>query len=288
MVRYGKRKYKKRKYTVSRSKLANKRIDTLFEKRCLEITKKQIKKSHEWYTVKILTKDPQFDWVTHGSWLRVPSASCFSLNAGTMFHLRLSDLGQILENSIFSASANDALTNDLIISSFRNKFDIRYNGASDCRVDMSIVKVNGSQLLSQQTNVPTIEMIEPLNDLYEYWPSTVRQSLDFKFSRVAHKRITLRPAHLYTDNRIVSNVGSNQGYAFTSALSIHTDPQKSVTLNKYFKGQGAKLFVQNALRAPQTEYYLMVAADRPIEFTCVTAIKFRLDKAADISQPGNE
>lgn len=285
---------KKKKYSVRRSKLADKKINTgefsrtLFEKRAKQIADKAVKESHEWFKAKLVTADPQFDWPAHGSWLRVPSASCFSLNAATLFHVRLTDLGNILENSLYQpAQGQDSLTNDLRISSFRSKLDFRYAGASDCLIDISIVKVNGSQLLSTQTAIPSIEMVEPLNDLYEYWGATIRQSLDYKFQRVAHRRIKMRPAKLYAGNRLISSAGSNQGYQFQSTANTYTDPQRSVSITKSFKGKGMKLFVQNAARAPQTEYFLLVVADRPVEFTAITCTRFRLEKAADVSQPGN-
>lgn len=292
--RYGRRKRRKKKYSVSRSKLADKKINTLFEKRALQIAKKEVKASHEWFVSKMVTKDPQFDWVAAGPYLRVPSASCFSLNAGTLqrntfaWHLRLSDLGTLLENSLNQPTdPNDSITNDLRISSFRSCFDFRYAGASDCLIDISICKVNGSQLLSASTPVPTIEMVQPLNQLYKYWAATQRQSLGFKFQRIAHKRVKLGKGVLYTDSRVVSNAGSNQGYNFTTTATIHTDPARTVSIMKSFKGKGARLYVENAVRPPQTEYYLMIVADRPIEFCAVHATRFRLEKAAAISQPGN-
>lgn len=282
------RRRKKGKSKAYYRKLRDARINTAVEVAALRIAKKEVKKSHEWYKSKIITKDAQFDWTAHGPYVRVPSVSCFSLNAGNLWYLRLTDLGSILENSLYQPTqANDALTNDLRISSFRSKFDFRYAGASSCLIDISIVKVPGSQLLSAVAQVPVVEMCEPLNDLYEYWPATTRQSLGYKFQRLAHKRVRIGPARQYTDSRLISSQGSNQGYTYTSAATVHTDPQKSVTITKAFKGQGMKLMVDNAVRASRAEVYLLVVADRPIEFTGVHCTRFRLEKAADIAQPGN-
>jgi len=286
MVYARKRKRSRRKgRSRKRSRLADKRINTLFEKRALEIAKKEVKKSHEWYTTKQITKDPNFNWDTHGPYVRVPSASCFSLNPGSLYHLRLSDIGNILENDLLPIGGTETLMNNMRVSSFRSSFDFRYNGASDCLIDISIVKVNGSQLLATQTTMPNILMVEPLNNFYKFWPAQLRQRLDYKFQRIAHKRIKMRPAKIYTDSHTTSNAGSNQGYAFANTSTVHTDPSRKVTLTKSFKGAGAKLYVENAARPPQTEYYLLVVADRPIEFCAVHATRFRLEKAADLVMP---
>lgn len=277
------RRGKKRKYAATRSKLADKKINTLFEKRAKQIADKAVKDSHEWYTAKWITKDPQFDWAAHGPWLRVPTASCLSLNAATLFHLRLTDLGQILENSLYvPTQASDAVDNQLRISSFRSKFDFRYAGSAPCTIDISMVKVNGSQLLSTQTAIPTISMVQPINDLYEYWPSTMRQNLDFKYQRIAHKRIHMGPGKMFRNAYLPT--GQNSA---TANVAVYNDPQKSVSITKAFKGAGMKLQVENTNRAPQTEVYLLVVADRPIEFTAVTGVRFRLDKATQGAQPGN-
>ena len=235
------------------------------------------------------TADPAFlgqdgqGWVTHGPWLRVPTSSCLSLNAGQLFHLRLSDLGSILENSLYNPNAaDDSIVNDLRVSSFRTKFNFRYAGSAECLIDVSIVKVNGSQMLSTQTTIPSRDMVEPINDLYEYWQSTPRQSLDFKFQRIAHKRIRMGPGRLYRNAHPADN--NNQT---VWGAAVYTDPEKHVSLHKSFKGKGMKLYVEAATRPPQTEYFLLVMATRPIEFTAISATRFRLEKAAVISQPGN-
>lgn len=283
------RRYKKKgKSKAYYRRLRDTRINTAVEAAALRIAKKEVKKSHEWYTAKNITKDPNFDWAVHGPFVRVPSNSCFSLNAGNLFHLRLTDLGGILENSLYQPNdPTDVLKNILRISSFRSKFDFRYAGASACKIRVAIVRVNGAQLLSAQTQVPTLNMLKPLNDLYQYWPGTLRQELDFKFTTLADKVIKIGPARLYTDNRIISNVGSNQGYTYTTAATVHTDPQRSASIMASFKGKGMRLLVDDNARAPQAEVYLMVVADRPIEFTAVTATRFRVEKASQDAQPGN-
>lgn len=196
---------------------------------------------------------------------------------------RLSDLGTVLENSLYQPTdPNDSITNELRVSSFRNKFNFRYSGETEVLIDISIVKVNGAQMLSTQTTIPTIDMVEPLNDLYEYWPSTMRQSLDYKYQRIAHKRVRMRASSMYTN----AHLNSGQNSAVT-VPATYREGERHVSLHKSFKGAGMKLHVENSVRAPQTEYFLLVASSRPIEFTCITAIRFRLEKASQISQPGN-
>lgn len=272
------------------SKLADKKINTLVEKRMLEIAQDEDRKNQVWVKSRTLVADDTFNWEAHGSVLRVPSASCLVVNAGTLFHLRLSDFGEFLRNPINSEVDSNRLNNYVRCRAFKNRFDFRYAGTYPSNIRIWMVEISGGQELSEIAGltVPTLDCIPKgdMNGLNCFWPRTLKEQVPYKYRIIAQKDITLQPAKLYTDSHPTTNVGSNQGYTFSNSSSVHTEVQKVCYLNKYYKGLGNRFQVNyDDPRAPRKEVYLCIVSDTPLIFNCVSSSEFRLDKIQDQVQP---
>lgn len=282
-----KKSYRKKGFV---KKLADKKINTLVEKRIKEIAQSEDRKNQVWYKPRTLVADTTFNWTAHGPYLRVPSASCLSFNAGAMFHLRLTDWGQIIQNQLNSSSGSELLSNYLRVRALKNRLDFRYSGTYDSHIKIWMVEIVGAQELAEQVTIPSIDTCPSgdMNGLNKYWPRAQREVLPYKYKILAKKDITLRAAKMYTNAYPTSNSGSNQGYTFTNAGAVHTETQKVCYLNKFYKGLGSKFQVDyDDARTPKREIYLCILGDTPITFNIVSCAEFRFDQILDSGQPSS-
>lgn len=284
----GKRR-RKGTYSTSKRKLANKRIDTLFEARALEITRKELAKSYVWYNGTSRHAQANFNFDTHGPFARIPDSSCLALSGGSLEYFRLTDFGEKLSNDLINTVGDDLDENYIMCRGIQCTYDLRYSGSVPCQVKIFIVEVPGAlQLVTGGTSVPHINMCPggTMNVLFKYRDQKLRDSVHYKFRVVAKKTVWLRPAKQYTNRLISSNSGSNQGYNFvqatTASAPTHTTVQKIVSINKYFKNGGKRFQVNDGeVRSINKEYYVCILSDMPIAYVLVTQTPFRLGGIQD-------
>lgn len=291
---YGKRNYRKRKGNKKfkrknknsnrNSKLSDKKINTLVEVRMQEIAQSEDRKNQTWLKPRNLISDPTFNWATHGSVLRVPAASCLTVNAGTLWHLRLTDFGQLLQNDTNNATGSTArLSNYIRCMYLKSKFDFRYTGSVPQHIRVWMVQINASQELAEEITMPDINTVPKggLNDYNYFQHNALRELLPYKYKILCHTDLYFRPSMEYTSAWPINNNNStvwNQ--------PIHMEQSKSLTLNKFYKGLGKKLQVNHDdPRTPKQEIFLCACSDGVMTFTCVTECKIRVDSIQDRLQP---
>lgn len=271
------KKMYRRRYKVSVGKLLSKKVDSALERRMVEIAKKEDNKSLVWYRTHFLVKDAQFDWGAHGSILRVPSASCLTINAAQQFHYRLTDIGQLIKNNIDSAADSKTLNNYMRIRSFQCKLDFRYTGAVPAHGVVYIVSVPSSTALDAGGQVvPQADMCPRggLNLLNSFRQSVLRESVDYKYQIVAKKYVTINPAREYQAAWPINNNNST-----TWNQPIHTEKQKFLSIHKSFKGLGKRFSViESDDRVQRHEYFLCIVFDTVISFNGVVSTLFRLEE----------
>lgn len=285
-----KNKNQKRYYNKNKnmnSKLADKKINTLVERRIQEISRKEDKKQYIWYTPSTTIALPTFNWETHGPNLRIPTASMYGMNAGTMWHIRLSDFGNKVKSNL-TATAPVPEMNYVRCISLKNRFEIRHQGGVSLKVLIWILAVPSSETLSAQVLIPDIKTAPGggLNGLYYYRRSILREDLAYKYRILASKVVHLPATREYNSPYTLSNTGSNQGYTFTSSPSLHTEVSKFVELNKFFKGEGKRFQVESSVSRPyKEEVYLCMVGDGVFDFTAVLQQKFRLEGPQQSAMP---
>lgn len=273
--------FKKMRGIRYKSKLADKSINTLVEKRIQEISRKEDQKQYVWYTPNKLICASTFNWDNHGSFLRVPTASFLRINAGTLWHERLSDFGDIIKNSL-TATAPVPSMNYVRCKAMLNRLEFRCSGATPTKILIWIVSVSGSEALSGALTMPDIKTAPNggINGLYAFRKRVLKEDLAYKFRILASKTVTLRPASLYT-----AGVTRLDGGA-PDVPTVHTEHDNVVYLNEYFKGAGKRFQVDaNDERAYREEVYLCMVADSVIDFTGVLQQKFRLEGPLQQAQP---
>lgn len=269
----------RKKYTVSVGKLMSKKVDSLLEKRMVEIAQKEDRKNQEWFR-QVTTVDGGggFDWPGHGPYLRVPSASCSVHNAGTLFNRCLTDVGQLIKNQIDSAIDATTLSNYIRIKNMSATFDFRYAGSVPCKIQLWIVGIPAAtRLRTDGVTVPTIHTCPGygLNILNKYRPRAEKETVEYKFRVVAKKLIHFKPTQIYTPAWPLNN---NNATAWSNP--VHMEQSKTVTISHTFKGAGKKFIVIDSDdSAQQMEYYLCMLGDAPVTYVLAYATRFRLDGA---------
>lgn len=267
------KKGKKTRKNVYSSRLADKKINTVVEKRIQEIARKEDQKNFVWYTNIDRIALPVFNWDAHGPQDRIPSNSMFGVNSGTLFHLRISDFGEKIKNSLV-ATAPVPEMNYIRCAAVKNRFEFRHSGSTPCRILIWILSVPGSNALSGATTMPDIKTAPlSLNGLYDFNKRIEGEDLPYKYRILGHKVVTLPPAKLFT-----AGVTRLDGGA-PDVPTLHTEVGKVVYLNKYFNGQGKRFLCDDGTIRPfKEEMYIMMTADNPVDLTLVAYQKFRLEK----------
>lgn len=307
---------RKKKY---RSRLADGKLNTLVEHRINEISKKNDRKQYVWYKPKQTIADANFAWNSHGSIVRVPYASMLLVNAGYLWNIAINNFGGMIKNQLnLTSGHSDLLDNYVRCKALLNRFEIRHQNPTPCKVCVFMVSIPSAVAVAQAVGVtvPTKEMIPDagFNGLYAFHKSTMREDLEYKFKVIARKTIVLPAARQYEPPLVASgtgtvgvpqtlplaNTGSNQGYTFTPATGLDfgislahttsewTEPGKVCYLNEFFKGEGKRFQLMYSDVRPKTEaIYLCAIGDSAFRMTCVMSSKFRLEGPQDGAQPGN-
>lgn len=263
-----------------RSKLADKRINTLFEKRAKEIADKAVRDGQVWYNGvdKIANFQIPGAWSTHGPYVRVPDASCLTVNAGTMWHKKMSSFGQMLKNDINSTDDEKLLVNYVRCKSMQASFDFRHSAPHSVILKLFIVAIPSAyELETQGATVPDARMTPGggTNLLFRYRQRLQREFVQYKYRVVASKTVRLPAADIYTPAYPINN---NNNTVWN--LPAHKTVQRTVSIAKYFKGAGKQFQMDNDTdRAVKEEYYLCFTADTAVSFCAVTHCKFRLEEA---------
>lgn len=259
------------------------------ERAASRIAKSEIKKSLVWYTPRRLIAAAPFIandgavWEAHGRFLRVPEASMLGMNAGTLWHARFTDFGELFKNNVNSAALNTLLANHVRCTYMRSKFELSHTGQYALKVGIFLVSVSGAALISEEETIPNLEMVPfDFNNLTYINPGEPRTQVDYNFRILAKKQVTLPAGRLFSNSRNISWDKDGADYTVDAQTTpTHTTVRKHVTLNKYFKGLGKRFLYTGdpgEVRSRNEEIYLCLIADGPIIFTCCMGAKIRLDK----------
>lgn len=286
-----KKSYKKRSNKKYSNKLADKKINTLVEKRIVEISRKEDARNQVWYTPTKTITDASFNWDLHGPYLRVPTASFLSINAGTIFHQRLTDFQDMIESDILSN--NPAKKIVLRVSGFRTFFQFRNDGVAPIRLKVWLVDIPTSATL-----IPTAETMPGghLNGLYFPHPGLPRQNLPYKYRILAHKTIVVKPGVLYLPPMLISSVSTQSGIVeptygtYTNSNPVWTEQTSTCILNYKYPGKGKKFIYDSSqtganLNALQSNVYVCIIADGVLQLLGNVVSRFRLESNIDKAQP---
>lgn len=294
--KYARRRFrKKKKSRKSRSKLADKRINTtgylprLFEKRALEIAQAEDRKNVVYYQPMALHADENFNWTGLGEILHIPTAEFLSLNAGTLSPtLAISNFGNWIDNGLNSADGTALRANYVRCKYMKNEFTFKavdqvgLTSASSTlggvNVYAWIVSVDGAeQIDSVSTPVPSLSMF-PFsgNGLYSLVPRAKRETIPYKYSIHAKKHIYIPTPKLFQPG--AKKTGDDN-------VSVWVMPRRKMTLNLYFKGRGKRFQVRDGTRIPRVrQYYFCFTADKPVEYIGQTGQKICLEKLTALAQ----
>lgn len=250
MVRYYKKGYKYASKSYKK-RLKDRKINTPIEKiikRVSTMVANQRNKIQMIYQ----NYDGAFNWVNHGPILRVPATSFQSHNAGTLFHLNVTDFADLYKNQLTGNASSKQST--VGITNIRSRIEFTYAGTYVSNIRIRIIKIIGDPTSSQAR--PDVSMMGSMNGLnYIYPEGFPKQVTGTKYVVLRSKNISLPPAVLYTNRDIDA-----QGQII---LPIHTEVRRKCYINYNFKKPVAVSIETDVDAGINTNIYLMITSDTP-------------------------
>lgn len=290
------RSYRKKKKTYT-SKLKDKKINTTVERRMKEIADKEIQKNFQWLYPQKLMGDDDFDWIAHGPNLRIPSNSMMGVNAGTLWHDRISDFGNLVVNDqIDKGQSDDPWANNIIVcKNVKCRFEFRHTGAVPIKIGIFLVFVPSAEMVEDASlPVPVITMLPGggLNGLNSFRPNSGREVTGYDYRILAKKFITIEPTIQYTSPKLNTSTKDGQITTYVSSTSTHTENSKVVFLNHTFKGDGKEFQVvhsdpaaDGATQSVGDNMYICCVADGVMVLNSIACQKIRVQRIRDTAQP---
>lgn len=196
--------------------------------------------------------DAQFNWLAHGATLRVPASSFQSHNAGTLFHLNITDFSDLYKNRLTGNAQSKQST--VGITNIRSRIEFTYAGTYVSNIRVRIIKIIGDPTSSQAR--PDISMMGSINGLNYIAPDKFpKQVTSTKYVILRSKNVTMPPAVLYTNRDIDA-----QGQII---LPIHTEVRRKCFINYSFKKPVSVSIESNQDAGVNTNIYLMITSDTP-------------------------
>lgn len=284
-TKYRRKKTKKvmRKKKNYISKLKDKKINTLIEKRIQQIAKDEIRNFAKRKVIYRNT-DTQFNWEAHSPWLRVPSASCITENAGTLFHLDISDIGDTYINNLTGNA--DSKKSRIAIDGFKSLVTFRYQGTYPAKYTLAYIEMTPNE---DTASYPVRDMLRngSQNGLFYYNRRGISDDLDQQISYrvLKQKTITIKPAILYTNSLRQHN--ANELYQ----NPIQTEVEKRVNFDYKFPKPKMLVFSQkstgdNEAENPlQKSYFLCLIGDSVMTFYNTTQTTLCVESPTDAVIP---
>ena len=299
--RRSKKKFKRRR--GARSRLADKRINTLVEKRMSQIAAKQIAKQHrpDYKFVRGLIErlNPNPSWATYWEedvWPAIDNFYPLLPGPAGFFVLEIAKCGGYLENLVSTQMVNPGgmEPRDMYIALKSIQSDFRFvnSNTQSAVVDMQITRFGYDKSQAYFTAQPSVLHIP--GPLYtDHPPFTSPHTLNGQFKKaykepttdrpkrrwqvLARKRIVLKPTHQMDD--VTAGAGAN---ARVNARAFH-----KIKLAKYFKKAGQreryKILTDGnegqlapGLRGSLLDhrYFLSIRTTIAVDMVGITSVKF--------------
>lgn len=290
--RYKKKAYRKKGKKSYARRFNDRAINTKIESKILAIAQREDRRNQVWFTPRRLIAADVFTpalWKAHGAYLRIPTASMLRINAGSLWHARLTDWGDQVKSRLTGNSESKKIV--LRCSGFTNYFNFRCSGSSPNVIRIWIVSVSGANVLDDGKTVPAKEMMPGghLNGLFFGHTSEPRQSLDYKYKILADKTVTIPSSYTYMGamNSTGTYATGSGALSFNNTEPVFVEKEVKCTLNKYYKGLGKTFIYDGAsdLRAKQEEVFVCFISDSVVDFCANIGAKYRIDSPMTQSQP---
>lgn len=274
------RRVAKKKYTISIGKLRSKKVDSLLERRIVDLATKHDRKNIVYYKpLSQLAAQPFVgaNWTAHGQVLHVPTASYLSINAATLLGTRLSDFGDWINNNTDSASAVALRTNYIRCKAMKNRLSFRHHGVAPIKIYIWIYSMSGAELLSASTAVPSITTFPFVgNGLYAHVRSALKETLQYQYTVHKKRMITIPAGKVYTPP-----YPANNNNATVWSEPVYSERERTVNFDMYFKNRGKRFLVEAGAARPKTrEYFLCITADGAFDVLGSLSQTIYLDKAS--------
>ena len=294
--KYNRKRNYSRKYTrKSRAKkgllsrLADKKINTVFERRAKEIAQKEARKAVAYYNTRGSWLAAGASWPTNDT--HPPLADMFAIRPIDFFLREIAKIGGYLDTDISAQlqagtppPVYDPRKMRIHIKQIKLQFDFVNQGVNTAQVDMCVWRCKYNKFLLAQDLTPG-PMINPQPEYYDHQPfsqfNTINHDAlrafrdnDANTSRptlVAHKRISLSPPRMMDDP---AGGGGNR---------LNTVKYVRINLQKVYSGLGRpeKYDLETQLSPIHTagslsdvRYFFSIRVDRDVACRGVSIVKF--------------